>query len=72
MDIVAVKHGNTGKITNYKLDNGEVIDCNQAVQLVESGKLQGYNISTAKDGTKAIRSDRDDSERNNLSNLPTF
>lgn len=72
MEVVAVRKDSKGIITSYKLDNGRVIQPNQAVTMVENGQLGGYNIATAKDGTKSIRSNPDGDSTNNLDNLPVF
>lgn len=72
MNISAVKRDENGSAVQYKLDNGKVIDREQAVSMAEAGKLSGYNVATAKDGTKSIRSNRDNDPSNNIDNLPTF
>lgn len=71
MQVEAVKKDEHGTIQEYKLDNGETIDKEEAIQMVESGELEGYNIATAKDGTKSIRSNRSE-EITNLDDLPSF
>jgi len=72
MKVVATKKDEKGTITQYKLDDGTIVNHEQAVSLVESGQIEGCNISTARNGLKSIRSDRDDNPNNNLDNLPTF
>lgn len=72
MKVVAVRKDNNGTITEYKLDNGKVVGQSEAVNLVESGKLEGCNISIARNGEKSIRSKPDDTMENNLDNLPIF
>lgn len=72
MEIVAVKKDSYGTIMEYQLENGQVIDHDEAVQLVEAGQLEGYNIATAKNGLKSIRSNRDGDTSNNLDSLPAF
>lgn len=72
MKVMAVKRDSNGTITNYKLDDGKVIGHAEAVSMVEGGQLQGYNVSTAKDGTKSIRSNPDGDVGNNLDSLPAF
>ncbi len=72
MKVQAVRKNENGTITDYKLEDGSVIGHSEAVRLVESGQLAGYNVATAKDGTKSIRSNRDGDPSNNLDNLPAF
>ena len=72
MKVVAVKKDGAGSITDYKLDDGSVISRDEAINMVESGQLEGYNVTVAKNGVKAIRTKPDDTMTNNLDNLPTF
>lgn len=72
MKVVAVRKDNIGTITDYKLENGKVIGHSEAVSMVESGKLEGYNVATAKNGVKSIRSNPDGDSSNNLDSLPIF
>ena len=72
MRVNAVRKDDTGTITEYKLDNGKVIAHEDAVSMVKSGELQGYDVTVAKDGRESIRTKPDGDPSNNLSNLPTF
>lgn len=72
MRVVATRKDTTGTITQYKLDNNQVVDHKQAVSMVESGEIEGCNITTAKNGVKSIRSYPDGNPDNNLDSLPTF
>ena len=72
MQITNVKRDGRGVIREYKLDDGRIIDTDQAVDMVESGELQGYDIAVAKNGKKSIKSKPDATEENNLRNLPNF
>ena len=72
MKIKAVQKDSNGTIQQYKLDDGTVIGPEEAVKMVENKELEGYNVSTARDGSKSIRSNRDDTESNNLDELPEF
>lgn len=64
-----VKKG--GKVTGYKLSNGEVVDKPTAVQMAKSGNISGVGIAHRKD-TEYLKSIPDDSENNNLSSLPSI
>ena len=72
MKIVAVKKDSKGVIQEYKLDNNKTIGVEQAVQMVKSGKIEGCNVFTTRNGFEAIRSNNDGDISNNLDNLPRF
>lgn len=72
MNIVAVKKDSHGTIHQYKLEDGTVVGHAQAVEMAEAGQLDGYNVSTARNGVKSIRSNPDRDPSNNLDNLPSF
>lgn len=57
MKIVAV-HKFNGKITEYKLENGKVIDTPECIQLVKEGKIEGCNIGVNRQGEEFVRSNR--------------
>ena len=69
--IVAVRKDEKGTITNYKLDDGSVIDKQTACGKVNSGEIEGCATFTTRDGDEAIRSNRGQ-EDYSLDNLPTF
>lgn len=71
MKLVAVKK-HDGDIIQYKLDNGEIIDKNQAIEMVKNDQLDGYNVGKSKSGDQFIRTDPDGDESNNLDRLPEF
>ncbi|NLL29611.1 MAG: DUF3892 domain-containing protein [Clostridiales bacterium] len=72
MKVVAVKKDGNGTITEYKLDNGNIINQEQAIQMAEAKELEGCNVGTARNGKRYIRSNADGDESNNLDQLPTF
>ena len=69
LSIVGLKK-DSGKVTGYKLSNGQVIDKDAAVNLARSGGIMGVGISR-RDGNEYLKSLPDDDEGNNLSHLPT-
>lgn len=71
-NIVAVRKDDSGTILEYQLGDGTVISHEEAVDLVEAGELDGYNVATARNGLKSIRSNPDGDSSNNLDNLPAF
>lgn len=69
--VVAVRKNNEGRITHYKLDNGEVMDVNKAVAAVDVGTIEGCMTFTTRDGDTAIRSKRGQ-DHYKLDDLPEF
>jgi len=59
-----------GRVTGYKLSDGQIIDKDAAVALAKNGGIAGVGIST-RDGNEYLKSLPDDTEDNNLSHLPT-
>lgn len=56
--IVAVSKDETGAIDRYQLDDGRILNREQAVDETSNGKISGVSIFTTRDGGLAIRSDR--------------
>lgn len=57
------------EIVKYQLDNGDVIDKDQAIKMAEDGKIEGVSV-VDRNGSKYLRSLLDGNENNNLQNLP--
>ena len=72
MKVVAVQKDDEGTIINYKLEDGNIVGHSQAVNLAENGQLDDYNVATARNGLKSLRSNPDGDKSNNLDNLPSF
>ena len=60
----------SGKVTGYKLSNGEIVDKPAAVIMAKDGEISGVGIAHRGD-TEYLKSIPDGSESNNLSSLPT-
>lgn len=58
-------------IQEYLLEDGRVINSDQAYDMAKNGQLEGV-IASTNQGTKYIRSYADGNKTNNLSDLPTF
>lgn len=69
--VVAVRKDETGKITDYKLENGKVLNHQEALIAVDSGEISDCAKFTTGDGGEAIRSNRGIPDYS-LSDLPTF
>lgn len=63
-----VKQG--GKVTGYKLSNGQMISKADAVNLAKAGEIKDVGVATRK-GNEYLRALPDGSEGNNLGNLPS-
>lgn len=70
--IVAVQRGLHGELCNFKLETGEVLGYDAAVEAVKSGKIEGCNIGKDRNGYDSIKSNRDGYGGNNLTELPEF
>lgn len=63
-----VKEG--GRITGYQLSDGKVFSKQEGVQLAKQGGIRGVGVAT-RNGNEYLKSLPDDTEGNNLSNLPS-
>ena len=66
--IALVKSG--GKVSGYKLSDGQIVDKQQGVQLAKQGDIMGVGISS-RNGNEYLKSLPDQTEDNNLGNLPS-
>lgn len=67
-EIVAVTKEN-GRVSGYKLSNGQFLSKQEGVNLARQGGIQGVGISS-RNGNEYLKSLPDNTENNNLSNLP--
>lgn len=63
-----VKEGN-GEIGAYRLENGEIILKDEAVEMAKQGQISGVIISSSKSGEEYLRAIGDGNTSNNLANL---
>ena len=68
--IVAIKK-ESGRITGYKLSDGRIINKDEGILLARQGGIKGVGISERK-GEEYLKSLPDETEENNLGNLPTI
>ena len=59
-----------GRVSGYRLSDGQTIDKQSAINLARSGGIAGVGISSRK-GSEYLKSLPDDSGMNNLNALPT-
>lgn len=60
-----------GRVTGYQLSNGTILSKDEGVALAKQGGIQGVGVAT-NGGTEYLKSLPDDSENNNLNNLPSI
>lgn len=60
----------SGRVTGYQLSDGRILGKEEGVRLAKEGGIQGVGISSRK-GNEYLKSLPDDSENNNLGNLPS-
>lgn len=63
-----VKEG--GRITGYQLSDNSIVEKQQAVSMAKQGQIAGVGIAH-RGQTEYLKSIPDDSENNNLGNLPS-
>lgn len=59
-----------GKVTGYQLSDGNTVTKNEGVELAKQGDIKGVGVAT-RNGNEYLRTLPDQSENNNLSNLPS-
>lgn len=69
--VVAVRRDERGRITDYKLDSGKVLNHEQAVSACYSGEMEGCTVFTNRAGEDSIRSNRGQDDFK-LQDLPEF
>lgn len=60
-----------GRITGYQLSDNTIVEKQQAVNMAKLGQIAGVGIAHRRD-TEYLKSIPDDSENNNLGNLPSI
>ena len=60
----------SGSITGYRLSNDQIVSREEGIRLARNGQIRGVGIAHNGD-TEYLKSIPDDTEDNNLSNLPT-
>lgn len=61
----------SGKVTGYQLSDGSIIDKQTGVRLAKQGDIKDVAVA-ANSGTEYLKSIPDDTENNNLGNLPSI
>ena len=64
-----VKH--SGDVVGYELSNGQRISKDEGIEMAKNGEIAGVAVATRK-GNEYLRSLPDESENNNLGNLPSI
>ena len=63
-----VKDG--GKVVGYQLSDGQVLGKDEAIAVAKQGRINGVGIAE-RNGNEYLKSIPDETESNNLSNLPS-
>lgn len=61
----------SGKVTGYQLSDQSIVSKQQAVSMAKQGGIAGVGIAHRKDN-EYLKAIPDNTENNNLSNLPTI
>ncbi|MCM1991682.1 DUF3892 domain-containing protein [Oceanirhabdus seepicola] len=72
MKITNVRKNTDGDITAVKLDNNQEVNIQEAISMTEEGKIEGVNVSYAKNGRSYLRSNPNGVQQDNLDQMPTF
>lgn len=59
-----------GKVTGYELEDGQILDKEEAVELAKQNGIRGVGVASRK-GNEYLKSLPDEEDENNLSNLPS-
>ncbi|CAG7622019.1 DUF3892 domain-containing protein [Paenibacillus allorhizosphaerae] len=70
--VVAVRKNGEGDIVELKLSSGQVVDYQEAQQMVKNGQIANANVFKGRDGEEHLRSNPDGDPSNNFDNLPGF
>lgn len=71
LKVTAVRKDEEGNLSEFKLNDGRVVDFYGCKDLINEGKLDLIS-TTGKNGVEIIRSKPDGDPSNNLSELPEF
>ena len=61
----------SGKISGYQLSDGSIVSKEEGISMAKAGNIKGVGIAHRNE-TEYLKSLPDDTENNNLSNLPTI
>lgn len=71
-DIVALVTDEEGAVTGYKLNNGEMLSKEQAIERAAEGEINDVVIGTAKNGEQYLHGIPKDTGGRDLQSLPTI
>lgn len=72
MKITHVRRNAEGEITDVKLDNGQEVNLEQAVQMAANKEIEDISVGHSKFGVPYLRKYPNGTTDDNLDNLPTF
>lgn len=59
-----------GRVTGYQLSDGRILNKEEGVELAKQGGIKGVGVAT-RNGNEYLKSLPDETEDNNLDNLPS-
>ncbi len=72
LNIVQVRKAPDGDITHVLFDNGEVVSIDEAIRMANENQIDHVVVGKARNGTQTLRSSGNNTQADNLSNLPQF
>jgi hypothetical protein len=70
--IVQVKKNPDGDITDVKFEDGRQATIRQAIAMAKNNQIENVLVGKAKNGRETLRSQPNNTQADNLDNLPTF
>lgn len=71
--IVRVRYSDDqSEITDVQLDDGRQLSIGEAINMAAQGNIEGVVVGKCRGGRPTLRTPKDNTSSNNLSNLPKF
>ena len=72
LNIVQVRKAPDGDITHVLFDNGEAVTINEAIHMAKENQIDHVVVGKTKNGHETLRSSGNNTQADNLTNLPQF
>lgn len=69
--IIKIDKTADNNIEQVLLEDGQILDRETAIQLADSGQIDGFSVGTTEDGQKFLQAN-DDQGKTHLGDLPAF
>lgn len=70
--IIKIRKDDTGDVTDIMLSNGDILPLNRVITLAKEGAIEGVQVGQGRNGTEFLKIDFNESDSDNLNNLPIF